>query len=194
MDRTAVLNEHVTNMAAVATHIRDAVKGQVASADAAKYPEAHRVLARVHAAFDRHVTALEGFNDATEGGSVREAVKDVVGAVTGAAAGLYNQIRTDDKVSRMVRDTYTATGLACISYTMLHTTALGLKEPGLAALALAHLKDLTPLVGEMSEAVCHVVASELADEGEILDPSVAPTAVHNTQQAWSREEMDKASV
>lgn len=194
MDRTRVLNEHVSNMAAVATHIRDAVKGQVASTDAQAYPEAHRTLSVLHGVLDRHVTALEAYNDGTEGGGLREAIKEAVGTVTGAAAGLYNQIRSDDKVSRMVRDTYTATGLACISYTMLHTTALGLKEPRLANLALQHLKDLTPLIGEMSEAVCHVVASELADEGEILDASVAPTAVRNTQQAWSREEMESSPV
>lgn len=184
MDRTSVLNEHVTNMAAVATHIRDAVAGQVSSADASAYPEAHRVLSAVHDVFDRHVTALEAYNESTEGGGLREAAKEAVGAALGVAAGLYNKMRQNDPVSRMVRDTYTATGLACIGYTMLHTTALGLKDQRLADLAVQHLGDLTPLIGQMSESVCHVVARELADEGEIIDAGVAAEAVRNTQQTW----------
>lgn len=194
MDRTAILNTYVTDMAAVETHIRDAIAGQVDSDDTPRYPYAHETLVKLHGILDRHVAALEGYNEGTDGGGVKEAVKEAVGSALGFAAGVYNQIRPNDKVSRMIRDTYTATGLAVISYHMLYTTALALKDQRLSGMALSHLKDLTPLVGELSEDVCRVVAEELYDEDKSLDPAVGGQAVRNTQQAWSREVMDDPSA
>lgn len=194
MDRTAILNTYVTDMAAVETHIRDAVKGQVDSDDSARYPFAKETLTRLHGILDRHVAALEAYNEGTDGGGVKEAVKEAVGTALGFAAGLYNQIRPNDKVSRMVRDTYTATSLAVIAYHMLYTTALALKDSHLSDLAMAHLKDLTPVIGELSEDVCRVVAAELYDEDKSLDPTVGDQAVRNTQRAWKPEVMDDPSV
>lgn len=186
MDRTAILNTYATDMAAVETHIRDAVSHQITSDETAKYPDAKRVLTALHATLDRHVSSLEAYNEATEGGGFKEAAKEALGSVLGAAAGVYDRLRPNDTVSRMVRDTYTATSLATISYHMLYTTALALKEERLASLALANLKDLTGAIGDLSEVVCRVVAAELTDEDKTLDPTVADEAVRATQAAWSR--------
>jgi hypothetical protein len=85
----------------------------------------------------------------------------------------------------MVRDTYTALGLASISYHMMYTTALGLQEERLAALALDHLKDLAPHVVDLSKTVCLVVAHELSEENKLIDPAVGQEAVRKTHEAWS---------
>ena len=87
----------------------------------------------------------------------------------------------------MLRDTYTALGLASISYHMLYTTALGLKEDQLAQIALGHLKDLSPLVVDLSKTVCLVVARELAKQDKLIDPAVGQEAVRKTQEAWSSQ-------
>lgn len=185
MDRTDIINNYVTDMAAVEAHILTAVERQLEDDDTARYPDAVRVLTSLKTTLDRHVTGLKAFNDRTEDGDIKEALKQAVAGALGVAAGFYDQIRQTDQVSRMIRDSYTATSLAAISYHMLYTTALALKADDLAALALGNLKDLTGLIGQLSEAVCTVVAAELTDEDKTIDPTVGQQAVRATQKAWA---------
>lgn len=190
MDRTAILNDYVTDMAAVETHILDAVKLQLASDDTAAFPDAVRVLSDLRRALEAHVQNLEAYNDRTDGGGIKEAVKEAVTGALGIAAGFYDQLRQTDKVSRMIRDSYTATSLAAVSYHMLYTTAIGLKANDLAALALRNLKDLTPVLVDLSKVVCSVVVSELNKEDKVVDPTVADEAIRATQEAWNAETIE----
>ena len=185
MDRTNIINNYVTDMAAVEKHILEAVERQVGDDSTRRYPEALAALSDVKGTLSRHVAALEAYNASTEGGGLKETVKEALTGALGVAAGLYDKIRDEDQVSRMVRDTYTALGLATISYHMLYTTALGMKEEQLASLALNHLKDLAPHVMKLSEVVCLVVAHELADQDKLIDPAVGQEAIRKTQEAWS---------
>lgn len=185
MDRTTILNDYVTDMAAVETHILEAVERQLASDDTATYPAAQRSLSSLRSTLQRHVRELEAYNERTPEGGIKEALKEAAFGALGVAAGFYDQLRQTDKVSRMVRDTYTATSLAAISYHMLYTTALALKADDLAALAIGNLRDLTAAIGELSEVVCTVVAAELTDEDKTIDPAVGPQAVAATQAAWA---------
>jgi len=186
MDRTTILTDYVTDMSAVETHILKAVERQIESDDTARYPEAIRVLTALQSALSRHVQTLEAYNERTAEGGLKEAVKEAVTGALGVAAGFYDQIRQTDKVSRMIRDSYTATSLAAVSYHMLYTTALALKADDVAAIALRNLEDLTGLIGELSEVVCTVVAAELTDEDKTIDPTVGPRAISATQDAWSQ--------
>jgi hypothetical protein len=190
MDRTAILNDYVTDMAAVEKHIFEAVERQVKDADTKRYPEALAALTEVRDTLSRHIAALEAYNATTEGGSLKESLKEALTGALGVAAGLYDRIRDEDQVSRMIRDTYTALGLASISYHMLYTTALGLKEEPLANLALNHLKDLSPLVVSLSKTVCRVVARELNEEDKMIDAAIGEEAVRRTQEAWSGEHVE----
>ena len=184
MDRTDILNAYVTDMAAVETHIHDAVTQQLDADATSSYPEAATVLSRLQTTLKRHVDTLEAYNAGSEGGGLREAAKEALGSALGFAAGLYNKMRDEDQVSRMLRDTYTATSLATVSYHMLYTTALALKDERLATLAMTNLKDLTDLIGELSESVVRVVVRELTAEDKTLDATVAEEAVRKTQEAW----------
>ena len=186
MNRQTIINDYVTDMAAVEKHIFEAVERQVGSETTQKYPEALAALQGVKGTLSRHVSALEAYNATDEGGGLKETLKDAVTGTLGVAAGIYDKLRQTDKVSRMVRDTYTALGLASISYHMLYTTALGLKEERLAQLALSHLKDLAPHVVELSKTVCLVVAHELADEDKLVDVAVGQEAVRKTHAAWTQ--------
>ena len=193
MDRTAILNDYVTDMAAVEKHIFEAVDRQVKDDDTKRYPEALGALTEVRDTLSRHVAALEAYNASTEGGGLKETLKEAVTGALGVAAGLYDRLRDEDQVSRMIRDTYTALGLASISYHMLYTTALGLKEQPLADLALAHLKDLSPLVVTLSKTVCRVVARELNEEDKMIDASIGEEAVRRTQEAWDGEHVESVA-
>ena len=189
-DRTTVINNYVTDMHAVEKHILEATERQLAEDETSKYPDAVRVITSLKTTLENHVRSLEQFNDRTEGGGLKEAVKEAVTGALGVAAGFYDQLRNTDQVSRMIRDDYTATSLAAVSYHMLYTSALALKADDLAALALRNLKDLTPILVDLSKVVCTVVAAEMADEDKSLDASVGAEAVRKTQEAWSAETVE----
>jgi hypothetical protein len=192
-DPNKVITGYVTDMAAVEQHIADAVQRQLNTEALNQFPEARRTLQNLHETLQRHIQSLERVVDQKETGNFMENVKEAIGSVLGIAAGLYDKIRTD-KVSRMVRDTYTATNLATISYQMLHTTALGLKDQRVADLALDNMKDLTPILVELSQVVCTVVAKELASENKVFDGTVGDKAISNTQEAWSRTNVGTGSM
>ncbi len=183
---TTVLNDYLTDMHGVEKHIMEALERQLEGGDLAKFPEANRVVTQLHDILKRHGDAIAALVQRREGGDLKMTVKDAVTGALGFIAGLYDKVR-EDKVSRMIRDDYTATNLAAISYHMLHTTALGLKNDEVASLALRHLKDLTPVLVDLSKVVCHVVARELAEEDKVFDGTVGPQAVRNTQEAWAGE-------
>lgn len=183
-DPQTVINDYLTDMVAVEKHVLEAVERQLAGDELKRYAEANRVVAQLRTVLQQHIQTLEAKIQAREGGTIKDTVKQAVTGALGVVAGLYDKVRTD-KVSRMLRDDYTATHFACVSYTMLHTTALGLKNQEVASLAVRHLKDLTPLCVDLSKVVCHVVAEELAAENKVFDGSVGPQAVSNTQEAWS---------
>ena len=186
---TDTINGYLTDMNAVEEHIAEALERQMNGDAIKKYPEANRVVSQLHGVMQRHTTALRAEVEKKEGVSVTGALKEALGDALGFAAGLYDKVR-DDKVSRMIRDDYTATSLAAISYHMLYTTALGLKKEAVASLALRHLKDLTPILVDLSKVVCHVVAKELADQDKTYDGTVGARAVSDTQEAWDSSHVE----
>ena len=59
------------------------------------------------------------------------------------------------------------------------------------AMALSNLKDLTPILVDLSKVVCTVVADELDDEDKVYTASVGEQAVKDTQEAWSGRAVKK---
>lgn len=180
------LRPYLADMAAVEKHILEALEKQHQSEDIKQFVNAHQVIHRLMDVLRQHVQTLETHLEGFQGGGTAATVKEAVGGVLGAIAGLYDKVRKD-KASRALRDDYTALGLAVISYTMLHTTALGLRQGATAEIALRHLKDLTPIQVELSKIIPQVVLRELSLEGYDVEPALAQNAVRNTQEAWSSE-------
>lgn len=188
-DPQEVLHTYLTDMHAVESHILEAVERQLEGDEIKAYPEASRVVRSLQTTLKRHTDTLKAAVEAREGNSVKGALKEALADTLGFVAGLYDKVR-DDKVSRMIRDDYTATSLAAVSYHMLHTTALALKNQEIAGLAIRNLKDLTPILVDLSKVVCEVVAKELAAEDKVFDGTVGPQAVRNTQEAWSGDHVE----
>jgi hypothetical protein len=189
-ERQDALQQYVSDMLALERHILEALERQSGDARVETMPEASRVIRAIEQMNRSHVGELEGHLGRL-GGDAFAPVKEAVTAILGVAAGLYDKVRPD-AVSKMLRDDYTALSLAAISYTMLHTTGLALNDQATADLALRNLRDITPKIVEISEVIPLVVARELADVGEMVDTSVGPAAVRNTQQLWSREVVEQA--
>jgi len=181
-DNTKAIQTYVSDMLAVERHILEPVEHQVNDGDVQKFAAAHATVQRVHGVISAHVAALDA-HLAALGGHPSAPLKTAVGSVLGAAASVVNAVRRTE-VSKGLRDTYTALAMDSIAYTMLHTTALALRDHATAAMAEKHLEDVTPLIIELSRVIPSVVVDELKAEGLDVDSSVKEAATTNTQSAW----------
>lgn len=184
-ERQDTLQQYVSDMLAVERHLHQAIRRQKGDASLRAHPEAAAIIERTEAAIDNHIAALETRLEEL-GGDAAAPIKEAVTAALGAAAGVINQLRTE-QVSKMLRDDYTALSLAAISYHMLHTTGLALMDPATADLALRHLRDYTPIITDISHAVHASVARDLQDNGMVVDATVASRSEQATQEAWNPE-------
>lgn len=182
-DNRDSLRPYVADMAAVEKHILEAIERQSKDDDIRQFPDAAQWVDRTVGILRRHVDELENHLKNFDGGGMAGTVKEAVTGVLGVFAGLYDKVRKET-ASRALRDDYTALSLAAISYTMLHTTALGLNQGTTAQLALANLKELTPLLVEVSQFIPKVVLKELAFEGYTIETAVGEQAARNTHEAW----------
>jgi hypothetical protein len=178
------LRPYVADMSAVITHIQEAVERQKNDDDFKQIPQALEVVTRLDTVLKSQAQALESHLEKFPGGGVAGAVKSTVTGVLGAFAGLYDKVRSET-ASRGLRDDYTALSLAAISYTMLHTSALALGDGTTADLALRGLKEIAPIIMQLSEVVPHAVVRELAADGKTLDTGIVKRAIDATQEAWS---------
>jgi len=111
-------------------------------------------------------------------------IKDMLGTVTGALAGLYGKMR-GETAARMLRDDYTALSFVTACTTMLHTTALALDDSATSALTLRHIQEYPPLIMALSELLPHAVVADLAaDKVPIVNPSAAEEAIRNLSDSW----------
>lgn len=115
---------------------------------------------------------------------MRRIVADVVAAVAGVFAGLYDMVRKHP-VSRMLRDDYSALSLASTAYSMLYTTAIALRHDQVAAVAKRGQCQVAPLVTELSHLIPAVVVAELAIDHPSLNHSAIDEAREATRSAWS---------
>jgi hypothetical protein len=180
-----ILRQYLSDMVALDEHIKEALNRQFEDERMEQFPEARQVINSIRGTFDTHIIGLKRQLE-TLGGEESGPIKEAVSAVAGVAAGLYDKVR-HDPVSKMLRDDYTALSLTSIAYTMLHTTALALKRPVVADLALGYLKDVAPFVVELSKVIPPVVVKDLADNKVTIDASAGQEAVRRTQEAWSGE-------
>jgi hypothetical protein len=183
-ERLDTLQQYVSDMLAVEKHILQAVERQLEAEEVRNFPQTNQLIGKLEGTLRSHITGLEQHLASLNGDGLSP-VKEAVSSALGVAAGVIDLVRTN-KVSKLLRDDYTALSLAAVGYTMLHTTGLALEDKPTADLALRHLKGYTALIGEIAENVISVVVEELRDESEVINPTVTDEAARNTQAAWSR--------
>ena len=177
------LQGYVNDMLAVETELHEAFRRQKADARLKKFPAAQQLISRAEDTVDVHLAKLR--ECLKRMGSDESVLKKAVGGVLGAAAGVYDKLRSDDKVSRMLRDDHTALSFASVCYEMLYTTALAMHDSATADLALDHLKEVNTLVVEVNDLIPRVLIEELSSEGKItFDAELADDVVRHTREAW----------
>jgi ferritin-like metal-binding protein YciE len=181
-ERKDTLQQYVSDMLAVERHILQPLDTQSDDSRMKSHPEVSRLVNKIESTARSHINGLEQHLKSL-GGDAASPVKSAATTVMGAAASAIDKVRTDP-VSKNLRDDYTALNLAAVSYTMLHTTGLALKDERTADLAASYLEDYTPLITEINEVMPKVVVHELRDESEVVDPTIVPQAIQRTQEAW----------
>lgn len=181
-DTKPTINTYVSDMLALERHMLQPLRHQIVDDDVKSCAPALRVVQRALDTIEAHESALKARLDAL-GGHAGEGVKSgVASAVGGIAAAIGNVRKTE--VSKDLRDDYTALCLASASYTMLHTTALGLGDMTTADLAKRHLADYATLIMRANAALPMVVLGELQADGVRVEPGVADEAKQNSEDAW----------
>jgi ferritin-like metal-binding protein YciE len=184
-ERQDSLQQYVSDMLALERHILPALENQSKDDRYAMHSQAQRLVRQIESTVRRHIDGLEQHLKSL-GGDPASPIKSAITTVLGAAATVIEKMRTDP-ISKNLRDDYTVLSLATVSYTMLHTTGLALRDPATADIALNYLRDYTPLLTDINEVIPEIVVRELADETEVLDMGAAEQAMEHTQQAWQRE-------
>lgn len=181
----AILQNQVTNMLALEKHIFQALERQIDSDEVNQNRAASTLINRMHRTVNEHVSHLDALASEYGGNAT---VQEAAASFAGSIAGIFDTMR-GYTASKALRDDYTAFSLAAISYTMLHTTAVALNDARVANIALAHLKQITPIITEISETMPHVIAAGLAESnpGIALNVNAATVSEEQTQEAWSSE-------
>lgn len=178
------VTRHLGDLLALGQHIMKVMHRQLSDAELETYPAARAIVADAEEVLDRHVMDIESELDEL-GGNAASPIKGAVVAMTSAATGLFDRVR-EEPVSRMLRDNYVSLTLASVSYAMVHAAALGLGQDALATRSQSWLAEVTPLVMRLGNEIPSIVLQELAREGLPADTGMAPQALANVQEAWSR--------
>jgi ferritin-like metal-binding protein YciE len=174
---------YVSDLLALERHIARPIAAQRKSNDSQNYASAFAIIARIETMTGNHIGALEA-HLATIGGHEASALKSAWATLLGDGVAAVETLRKP-KISKSLRDDYTALGLAAISYTMLNATALGLGDSSTASLAKRHLDDLTPFIVEISKTMPTVVLEELREDGEDVRILAAQLSEMQTGESWS---------
>jgi ferritin-like metal-binding protein YciE len=176
--------DYVGDMVALESHIEEALDRQITEVQ--DDPDARAAVQRFHDMVKQHRDALVAMQEQV-GTTAGNPIIAAGAALLGKAAGVIDLVRTEG-ISKSLRDDYTAFSLAAISYSMLHTTSLGLGNPQVASLAERHLTDYAGAIERINEIMPGVVDRELAKDGHQTDSSVVATTRKVVAKAWKTAE------
>lgn len=187
MVKLAVIRDNLVDVLGVEQSVLQRMERQLKDERTKKYARAFEVLEKIRGVLTLQTGELEVHLSSVDGGFETK-LKKTATSFVGAVAYIYDRFRTNEPVSRSLRDYYTLVNHIVISYGMLHTTVLAFNEEDIAEMARRHMAELAQLVVELSEVIPFVLASELADEAKIKgEQSVAQQAVVQYREAWARK-------
>jgi hypothetical protein len=179
------LQTYVSDLLALEQHIGKPFASQAESESVAVYPAAKDLVSTLASQNTAHEAALRACLESL-GGHPASPIKSAWSTLLGDAASAVGGSRKT-KVTKYLRDDYTALSLATMSYTLLHSTAVGVGNASVAALALQGLSDYAGSVMEINQVVPGVVLAELREDGENVAVGSAETIVQQTNAVWQRQ-------
>ncbi|MDQ6924776.1 MAG: ferritin-like domain-containing protein [Candidatus Eremiobacteraeota bacterium] len=182
------IQTYVSDMLALERHIAQPLQRQLDMQDTKKFPGALAAITSLKGLTDSHVTALEQCLEQL-GGHAASPVKSAWSSLLGAGAAAIDSVRKT-KVSKNLRDDYTALSLATISYTMLLATATGLGDSATADLAKRHIADYAQVVMTINRVIPEVVLTELQIDGENVQVGAGELIRKQTNEIWKTQSAD----
>jgi ferritin-like metal-binding protein YciE len=176
------LQTYVSDLLALERHIGVPLDAQRGAEATAQYPAAQRLIETLYAQNAAHVAALDACLTSL-GGNAASPLKTAWASLLGGAASALGGARKT-KVTKWLRDDYTALNLATMAYTLLHATATGLGDTRVAALARQGLADYARSVMQINSVVPDVVLGELREDGENVVAGAAETVREQTHAIW----------
>src|SRR5918998_2008522 len=176
--------DYVGDMVALESHIEEALDRQLDEVQ--DDPTASAAVQSFHDMVKHHRDSLRALQEET-GSTPGNPIKAAGSALLGKAAGVIDLVRTEG-ISKSLRDNYAAFSLAAISYSMLHTTSLGLGNPRVASVAERHLTDYAGAIERINEIMPGVVKRELDKDGHQTDAAAVATTRKMVATAWKTAE------
>ncbi|MDQ2865227.1 MAG: hypothetical protein M3R51_03295 [Candidatus Eremiobacteraeota bacterium] len=183
---------YVSDMLALERHIRIPFDTQQKDDDFNEYSDSAQLVTRLSALSNTHIDQLKQCLS-NLGGHEMSPIKSAVVEVEGAVAGAIDKMRKT-KVSKALRDDYTALALCSAGYTALVATANGLGDMTVSGLAQRLLGDYAQMIMEIGEALPAVVVQELRATGLDIDTATSETSRSQVSQAWRSGARDVAST
>lgn len=176
------LQAYVSDLLALEQHISQPLGGQQKSDHVSAYPQALTVVTQIGAQNEAHIEALKRCLDDL-GGHGASPIKSAWSSLLGNAATAIGASRKT-KVTKWLRDDYTALNLAAMSYTLLHATATGLGDTAVAGIARQGLTDYARSIMQINQVIPEIVLGELRDDGENVVTGAADRIRRETNDVW----------
>lgn len=185
----SLLEHYLCEQLAMEEQLCTMIEQQISDVDDTHFPDAKGLLIKTKQVLEQHYRPLNQLLDRLDQARADLNEKKTSGALSLVSLDGLRRDQASDRVSRILRDDYSALNLVAMGSTMLHTTALALDCSDVAKVALEHLRHLIPLVVKLREMMPHIVAREAIDHSGTIDPSViGRAAVKNAQLAWRTAE------
>jgi ferritin-like metal-binding protein YciE len=192
MTNQEILLKYLTDMHALEKHLAQPLQAQADDADFGEFPEARSLVQRLEMRTKNAAGALEILIEEM-GGETRTNLKSVVTAAAGAVAAAVNEGRVH-KITKKLRDDYTALSLVSIGYELLHATGNALGNEKVASLSLRHLRDVAGFIMDLSQVIIPVAVEELAKTNPDANVKVTVPTQLNIREAWRSPEGHHAAA
>jgi hypothetical protein len=164
--RIKTLHSEIARLKALGEQIHQLLRRQLENAALEAHPEARSWIREVEPKLYAHASALGECLERLEASP--SSIQQALGTVIGTAAGWIEAMRSQEKVSRTLRDDYAALSLALVQTAMLETTASALGDRQTASLARQEVDQLRDALVQLEEVLPSVLDRELREEGKAL--------------------------
>lgn len=178
-----ILAQQISEQIALEEHLSFILEDQIENLSKLDYSDARSTLVNIKEKLDTHYVSLNKLlNEVESNSEVKSLTKNGVNH-----SKSFEKDQFHSKISRMLRDDYTALNQITICNSYLHTTGLALNSSDVASIALSHLQDLAPLVVRIGELVPNIITKELKLEYPDCDQTIAEIALKNIKEAWKKK-------
>ena len=181
------LDSYITDMLALEDHILAAVNAQLTDLQKS-YPEYATAVSKAAAVTNSHMLMLQQLKtqrNIDSGTGVADAVKRAGSVVAGLGAAAVDMLRSSEKLSKNMRDDYTAYSLASVGYEMLLTTSLAFGDENVAEHARMHYANYAKVIMDLSAAIPSAVVIELQQRGFPVQSDVTTAMEQEVKDAWN---------